>query len=160
MVIVACGGAGFSMAMYYKHQLASIKQLIKTLEYIYCELEFRLTPLPELCQKAAACACGGIKDTFQALSEELCSQMAPDVKTCMTAALSRVRLPEKTEEIMLELGTTLGQFDLSGQLQGLDAVLADSRSIAAQLETERPQRVRSYQTLGLCAGAVLAILLV
>ena len=159
-MIVACGGAGFSMAIQYKRQLASLKQLIKTLEYIRCELEFRLTPLPELCQKAAAYATGGIKEAFQALSEELCSQMAPDAQSCMAAVLNRVRLPEKTAEVMLELGRTLGQFDLNGQLLGLDAVLADCRSVAAQLEEEKPQRVRSYQTLGLCAGAVLAILLV
>ena len=52
----------------------------------------------------------------------------------------------------------MGQFDLSGQLKGFEAVNKDCLRELTDLENNRTQRTRSYQTLGLCAGAALAIL--
>ena len=56
------------------------------------------------------------------------------------------------------LGASLGRFDLQGQLQGIESVRAQCRKDLAELEDNRDQRLRSYQTLGLCAGCALAIL--
>ena len=58
------------------------------------------------------------------------------------------------------LGQTLGRFDLPGQLKGIKAVQESCRRELARLERNRDARLRSYQTLGLCAGAALVILLV
>ena len=58
------------------------------------------------------------------------------------------------------LGQTLGNFDLPGQLQGLKSSQDVCRRELARLEHNRDARLRSYQTLGLCAGAALVILFV
>ena len=58
------------------------------------------------------------------------------------------------------LGTSLGRFDLTGQLNGLEQVRSHCRRELEALAGNRDQRVRGYQTLGICAGAALAILFV
>ena len=54
----------------------------------------------------------------------------------------------------------IGRFDLEGQLQGLESVRVYCRDQLDNLAKDRDVRLRSYQTLGLCAGAALAILFV
>ena len=125
------------------------------------ELEFRLTPLPELCRKTAMQLNGSLKAVFLAFIQELESQIAPDASFCMQAALKKVPdLPKAAVEYLGLLGATLGQFDLQGQLRGLEALHTRCASTLSQMEAMRSQRIRSYQTLGLCAGAALAILFI
>ena len=72
------------------------------------------------------------------------------VWTCGAAELRR---------LLTELGATLGRFDLPGQLRGLDAAIRSAEESLRRLREGAPERRRSYQTLGLCTGAAVAILL-
>ena len=47
-----------------------------------------------------------------------------------------------------------------GQILGLEAVRSHCRSELDALSANQDERLRSYQTLGLCTGAALAILFV
>lgn len=160
-IVVSCGGFGFSVAAAQLREEKTLRQLIAALDYMECELQYRLTPLPELCRQAGADARGCIREVFLGLAGELEAQIAPDVASCMDAALARVRdLPAHTRESLQLLGQTLGRFDLPGQLKGLDAVRFACRRRLEELTTNKEPRLRSYQTLGLCAGAALAILFI
>lgn len=161
LVIMGCGGVGFTMAASYRREERSLRMLLRALEYMTCELQFRLTPLPELCRQAGR-ECGGpAGQVLTALSKELESQISPDVDSCMYAALSKLEgVPHSTAEALGLLGKCLGRFDLNGQLQGLEQVRAHCRRELTALESGRDQRIRGYQTLGVCAGAALAILFV
>jgi hypothetical protein len=52
----------------------------------------------------------------------------------------------------------LGIFDLPGQLKGLEEAQQVCQRALEQLEKGQAARLRSYQTLALCAGAALTIL--
>ena len=159
MIIAGCGGLGFLLAWNYNRELVSLRQLIRALQYMESELEYKLTPLAELCTNTAAELVGNVKAVYQAFAQELENQIAPDAAFCMNAALQNIPdIPRKTAEYLESLGQCLGKFDLEGQLRGLEAVRNDCAATVAQMESMRPQRVRNYQTLGLCAGAALAIL--
>jgi stage III sporulation protein AB len=69
-------------------------------------------------------------------------------------------LPEKTHCCLISLGRTLGKFDLQGQMKGMDTVIAECERELSKLQNNKEERLRSYQTLGLCAGAGLAILFI
>ena len=85
--------------------------------------------------------------------------MAPDVACCLTAALAKCDgIPERTRSLLGRLEITLGYFGLEEQIVGLEQLLTEGESLRQQLEQNRPQRLRGYQTLALCAGAALAIL--
>ena len=161
LVVAACGGFGFLMASAYKREEKNLRQLAYLMEYMSCELEYRLTPLPELCARAAEQADQQIKTVFSCIAEELEGQALPDVAHCMTAALLKTpQLPPLTREPFMQMGVSLGQFDLSGQLKGLKTVETFCQRELDKLSQHREERLRSYQTLGLCAGAALAILFI
>ena len=161
LVVVGCSGVGFTMAANYRREEWTLRALIRALDYMTCELQYRLTPLPELCRQAGKESGTPAGKALINLAQELESQISPDADSCMYAALSRMTdLPAATDEALRLLGSCLGRFDLNGQLQGLEQVRLHCRGALAALEAGRDQRVRGYQTLGVCAGAALAILLV
>lgn len=161
LVVIACGGFGFMMAAAYKREENNLHQLARILEYMSWELECRLTPLPELCKKASEQANHGMRTIFVNLAQALEEQVFPDVENCMTAALSKSsQLTPLTREACVQMGVSLGQFDLSGQLKGIKTVEMYCKQELDKLAQHREQRLRSYQTLGLCAGAALAIIFI
>ena len=161
LVMAGCGCVGFTMAAAYKREEWALRSLISALDYMACELQFRLTPLPQLCRQAGRESRGVVGQALTELAVELENQISPDADSCMYAALSRVeRMPEQTSQAMQMLGKCLGRFDLNGQLSGLEQVRAHCRRCLAEMDAGRDQRIRGYQTLGVCAGAALAILFV
>lgn len=138
-----------------------LESLCCLLEYMECELRYRLTPLPALCAATAGQASGALKDLFLILTQELENQISPDAGSCMHAALSRCRgLPQQVVQCLQELGKTLGMFDIDGQIKGLEATQQTCRRNLQFLRQNKDNRLRSYQTLGLCAGAAIVILFI
>lgn len=160
-VIGSCGAFGFSLAATHRREEKCLRQLIAVLDYMACELQYRLTPLPSLCRQAAAESSGVIRNIFSGFTEELEDQISPDVSKCMQVSLRRIKdVPPITGECLCVLGQSLGRFDLEGQIRGLESVRQICRNKLEGLEANKDVRLRSYQTLGLCAGAALAILLI
>lgn len=161
MILVSCAGFGLKITATHKAEERALSCLVNALDYMECELQYRLTPLPVLCRQAAAESKGTIREVFSRLSQELEDQVSPDVCSCMNAALSQCAgLPKSVRECLNQLGASLGRFDLHGQLRGLEAVRASCRSKLKYICDNKDVRRRSYQTLGICAGAALAILLI
>ena len=160
LIVLACGGCGFSMAASHLTQERTVRALIAALEFMESDLRYRLTPLPELCNCAGNMIRGQIGDVFLKVSQRLQQQTAPDVAVCMAAAVADSELDGAVRKHLLTLGETLGRFDLDGQLRGIEAVQSECRRTLEKLYNHRESRLRSYQTLGLCAGAALAILLI
>lgn len=161
LVLFGCSLAGFSMCAAYRREEQQLRQLLSALDYMVCELQYRVTPLPELCRQAGMLRDGPVGQLFTNLAAELDAQVSPDVQCCLAAAAARSgSLSRRMEEAICILGSSLGRFDLQGQLQGLESVRSYCRAELEQMAEGRDTRLRSYQTLGLCAGAALAILLV
>ena len=161
LIIASCGGLGFSMATARRKEEALLRNLISALDYMQCELQYRLTPLPDLCRLVGKEQKGSIGIFFRNLSLELENQISPDVSSCVRAALAQMNpFPESTKKAIDMLGQLLGRFDAQGQLRGLEQVRQYCRETVDRLSENKEVRLRSYQTLGLCAGAALAILFV
>ena len=161
LIISGCGGLGFKISSAQVRQECSLRNLIGILDYMACELQYRLTPLPTLCRQVAAEADGVLQNVFLALTHELEDQISPDADRCMTAALSKIKnIPPITADALQMLGRSLGRFDLDGQLKGLEGVRQACRRSLESLNNNRDVRLRSYKTLGLCAGAAIAILFI
>lgn len=160
-VVVSCGSLGLKIVYQHIKEEKTLQQLISVLDFMECELLYRLTPLPSLCRQAA-CECNGIlQQIFYALATELEDQISPDVERCMNAALCTVKdIPKLSHEALAHLGRAFGRFDMDGQLKALEAVRQDCRRNLENLNINRDARLRSYQTLGLCAGAAIVILFI
>ena len=161
LIMSGCASVGFAMAGTYRREERMLRQLTAALDYMACELQYRMTPLPELCSQAAGEYSGSVGQVLGRLSWELSRRSSPDVEGCMKTALAEVgSIPGKTREAFRILGASLGRFDLDGQLKGLENVRSCCRRELDRLSCDREERLRSYQTLGICTGAALAILFV
>lgn len=161
MIVLGCGSVGFKMAAGYLREERFLKQLITVLDFMECELQYRLTPLPELCKLAASQCSGSLSALFMTLKEELEAQISPDVERCMSAAISAHKdLPGISQSILEMFGRTLGRFDLKGQLKGISDIRSECQINLDRLVDHKDNRLRSYRTLAICAGAALAILLI
>lgn len=161
LVVMGTGGFGFLIAASYRREEKLLRQLLNALDYMQCELQYHLTPLPDLCRQVAASTAGVIRLVFANLAAKLEDQITPDVEKCMVGVLTGLRdMPKLTRESLDLLGRSLGRFDLDGQLRGLESVRQVCRHGLDTLEQNAAIRNRSYQTLGLCAGAALAILFI
>lgn len=161
MIVLGCGSCGFALAASHRRQEQELRQFIGALDYMQCELQYRLTPLPDLCRQTAAQRSGSLRALFCRLAQELEDQIAPDVVQCMNAAIANCSgLSDCVSHIAGDLGRTLGRFDLDGQLIGLENARRECRRALEGLTDNRDNRLRCYQTLGLCVGAALAILFI
>lgn len=161
MIICGCGGVGFFMARQYRSELTALKQLIHVLDFIKNDLQYRQSPLPELCRHGATQSIGSVSKIFESLAGQLEANVSFNATECMLVALSlHENVPKRLQFYLKQLGNSLGYFDVNGQIQGITAVREDCAMELAELESQKVHRIRNYQTLGLCAGAALAILLI
>lgn len=161
LIVLGCGGFGFLFSIMHRKEVRYLRSTLSALLFLECELQYRLTPLSELCRKTAQICEGSLSKVFIALAEELEYQISPEVQSCMAAAIGRTKdLPDQTKKVLLLLGRELGHFDLGGQIKGLNAIQKEVQRLLAQSTDNQDLRLRSYQTLGICVGAALAILFV
>ena len=160
-IIIGCGGFGFSVAAAHRQDERTLRQFVSALDYMECDLQYHMTPLPDLCRKAAAESSGCLRNIFGELADSLDMQISPDVGSCMRTVMRQCHNPPpQTAYHLLLLGSSLGRFDLKGQLHGLESVRSSCRKALEEMGRDRESRLRCYQTLGLCGGAALIILLI
>ena len=159
LIIASCGMFGFMRGINLKREIKALHDLVGILNFMECELNFKLTPLPKLCRD---CASHGqsLDNLFLTLADELENQIAPDVSTCMKASIGKCGYQSSALlPFLLELGHSFGKFDLQGQLTGIKTVRQSCEKELEVLDSGKLLRIRNYQTLGICAGAALAIIL-
>ena len=161
LIIAGCGCVGFAIAAAYLREERELRKLITALDYMACELQYRLTPLPDLCRQAGRECTGIVGRILTELALELECGLKPEVGDCVIEALCKVgEIPRRVRDAFLLLGSSLGRFDVEGQMKGLEMARTSCRRELEMMENGRDNRLRSYQTLGICAGAALAILFV
>ena len=161
LVVGSCSAAGFQTAARHRWETGLLKQIITAMDYMECQLQYRQTPLPELCAEVSGKTSGVLREIFKSLSLELEKCEASSAEKCMRAVLGKLeKLPQSVREILHSFGSTMGMFDLEGQVNGLKAV---KRLCHKELDVcceNQEERIRSYKTLGICAGAGLVILFI
>lgn len=160
LIVGGCGGFGICLGTSVRREIRELEGLLRGLELMENQLQYRLTPLPELCRMAGKEASGTVGRVFFLLSRELDRQTAPEAAGCMQAALEKCPgLSPELGRALARLGRDLGRFDLPGQLRGLERARERCHGLLENIRKNRGARLGEYRTLALCAGAALAILL-
>lgn len=160
LILGGCSSIGWLIAAAHLREERYLCRLISILEFMTCELQYKLTPLPQLCTMAAIDQGAALSEVFNDLAVELEAQISPDAERCMGSVLVKHSgLPKNTVYALQQLGASLGKFDLQGQIKGIGAVIAECRRRLDSLTRNKESRLRSYRTLGICAGAAIVILL-
>lgn len=158
MVLMGAAGTGGSMALAVYRSNVLLRQLLAAMELLHSELSFRRTPLPEAMEALAHASQGAVAAFFQAMAQDLALRQERSVAVIMRKNLMRSSFTPQARRILQQLGNGLGQYDLDSQLRAVS--LAEKR-LQERLDEARAQqagRIRSYCTLGVCAGLAIAIL--
>ena len=160
LIISGCGYFGFSMAGNYKKQQFEINQLHIALSYMLRELSCRHTDLPKLFMDASNQIEGAVCQVLSDVAKRLLENQAEEASVCFAEAIyDKPKLQPQTQQLLREIGTDIGKFDLEGQISSLQRSCDQCQLLMTKLSDEREMRTRNYQTLSLCAGVALAILL-
>ena len=118
--------------------------------------------LPELLERLSRQADPPADGLFAGCREGLSSLGERSLAELWKAGVRQPALLLEAEELALldGLGQVLGSYDGEGQLAALAQTCAALERALAEARSERKRMGRVYQTLGLAAGAFLAILLV
>ena len=159
-VVVGCAGFGFLVAGSARYHTCLLQQLLRVLNTMECELQYRMPTLPDLGRISAEACSGRLRSAFLDFSDSLDTCTEVNVSQCMLKAVGKTPFPKEIERLLLILGDSLGRFELEGQLRGIAFVRKTCEHMLNNSMSNQSVRLRSYQTLAVCAGAALAILLV
>ena len=161
LILTGCGTCGIYLAGTIRQEERMLRELTRLLQLIESELEYRLTPVPELLDCAQRDTKGVFQRMFSEMKRELERKISPNVFQCMQSVINRYpSIPEKVRHHLLHLSRSLGRYDLEGQLRGLRAIGAACNEELTFLRNSRENRIRSYCTLGFCSGTALVILFI
>lgn len=159
-IVAACSGFGFQAGADYRRRMKYLQDFLDALDEMMRQLNQSLLPLPELVQKASSLGSGGLYDTMGSFSQALAQQLSSDTASCMYLALERGGIEDASaRRLMMQLGRSLGRFDLPGQLKGLETLHGQAQRALEHMQQEKTGLVRSYRTLGVFGGMALAVLL-
>ncbi len=144
----------------YRLEVKYLKEFMQVMDMMESELQYRLSPLPELCAMAGNICTGGLRRFFLAISSELCKQVVLNPEMCIHSILESVKLTPRAAEMAALFGRSLGRYDAEGQLKGIRFVRSETKRTLDALLQNQDVRLRSYQTLGVCAGAAIVILFI
>lgn len=137
--------------------------LIDALLRIRHELQYRLTPLPEIFAALGGSRNREIAEFFSRLAALLSSAQTCTVGYACRQALAQTRglsLSSAARGTILSLFDSLGRYDLEGSVQALDLALSRLREEVKALQNSAAARCRTYLTLGVCTGLAAAVILI
>lgn len=161
MILVGCGYAGFLLAASYRKETDSLTSFIEMLNYFECELQYRSPPISDMFSDFSETRKDLMGRFSKTLAVEIESQVCPNVKECVRAALQKhENMPKETACFLIKFGTTLGKFNADGQLLEIRSLKSVVQQKLEFLLSNQDWKTRNYKTLGLCAGAAIAILFI
>ncbi len=160
-ILAACSTMGFSMAAAYRRQERGLQELIRAIEYMENELQYRMTALPELIKAASEQCTGVLGEVLLTIGRKLEDLEAENVSGVVAVVLDQSdKLSTVVKENIICLSQSLGKFDLAGQLSDLRSAKEFCRRDLEGVISHKEERIRIYKVLGLSAGAALVILFI
>ncbi|MBO5867675.1 MAG: stage III sporulation protein AB [Oscillospiraceae bacterium] len=160
-IVIGSGFIGLAHTYHHKKTVNLLKQVISAVDYMERELKYRHPPVPELFSSAAEHISGTIGELLKHVAIETELRFHQDVRTCFDIVMEKsFHLPDIIVCACQLIGSAIGEFDISGQIENLNNVHSECLTMQDKLTEEQDIRMRSFQTLALCCGAAVAILLI
>lgn len=163
-LLLFCGSTaiGLGAAGALRKRTQALSSFLGGLTIMEAELQFHLTPMPDLLEKLAREA-GGAAGAFFALCRKGLGHLedTPLSLIWQEALQSRAgMLTEGDREVLEQLGAILGRYDLEGQLSAIGAAKQRLEECRRQAETRQTTLGRMYSVLGMTAGIMSVLLLI
>ena len=162
LVTVSASLVGFGFARGVRRQCAQLEGLLWALDFMQAELSARLTPLPQLFSMLASCRQRDVAAFFEAAGRALSVPPGCTVPVSFKRGFQAspgLSPGQDTVQALYGLAQGLGRFDLESQLGAIERAKGSITSVLLQLQAQKRARCRSYETIGICAGLALAVIL-
>ncbi len=159
MLLLFCGaaGTGLSAAAAVRRTVRQLEQVQYSLEMMRCEIGCGMTPAAKLFAILGEACTGGVGRFYTSLGQAVASG-----RTIAAGAAENRKhlssLPEGAWQSLQELFASFGRFDQQAQLRLIDLADGQIHSLLQQLSGQKRQRCRCYETLGICTGIALVLL--
>lgn len=163
LVIFSASLAGFGLARSVRTVCAQLEGLIWALDFMKSEMSARLTPLPQLFSMLGACREKSVAAFFTEAGRALSAPPGCTVPVSFKRGAqnaSALCVPGECMQSLYALSMSLGRFELESQLAAIERAKAEMTAALLRLQAEKRARCRSYETIGVCAGLALAVILV
>ena len=163
LILTASSAMGLGLARTVRRQQAQTLAFIDAVLRIRHELQYRLTPLPDVFLALQESREAAVAAFFSGLAGSLSAADTCTVGYACRQALRRTEglcIPAGVRTALMSLFDTLGKYDLDGNLQALDLALGRLREEARQLQGSAAARCKTYVTLGVCTGLAVAVILI
>lgn len=160
---VVCSSAwvGFASARRLRRSGRELEGLRAALEQMDGELRCSEPTYAAVCARLSETASGAVARFFSALAADAsASDFEPIGATRRAVEQSGLDLPPAAFLALEQLFDGFGRFDLAGQLRQLALAREALSHQAVRLREQTEAKCRSYEVLGLCAGAAVLILVV
>ena len=144
-----------------KAEIDCLAELCRGLELIRAELGSRLTPMPELMRLLEGQCAGEVGNFFRTVGRALPLLEEKDFSTLWSLAADEVLrcLGQRELDIVKKVGTVLGKYELSEQLNVIGSCLRELKAMEEKLREAYPQSRRLFFGLSAAAGGFIIILL-
>ena len=161
LLLAASAAMGFGAAGALRRHEQVLERLIRTLEGMGRELTGRLPPLPDLLERASEESEGAVRTFFRLCGESLRRRKERPFGMLWRQALEAAQLPLEEDELALlaDLGDVLGRYDGASQGRALRETAQRLEEKLARAREKNGRMGKVYGTLGVTAGAFLAIVL-
>lgn len=158
VIITAAGSVGFRISAQLKSKCRLLETLLRLLGMMKQEICVYATPLAQVFGLLATASDGILERVFSATAKEMNRQPWSTPHRAMTQALEHER-EELLNQVLLPLCMQLGKYDWDAQRLAVEAAEQQTLALLHQLEQERSLKSKTYQTLGICAGLAVSVLL-
>lgn len=162
LLLIGSGGLGVAAVAYLQSRVDCLRAFSAAVGLMGKELDFRLTPLPDLFLLMAERTAAPVSNFFETCRKGVLTDLGVGgLSQIWSSALRTNHLPLHLEEIQtLEtLGIALGRYDADNQRRILEYTGEELRLHLRKAEAERLNMGRVYGTLCLSAGALMMIVL-
>lgn len=144
----------------YRKEVQMLQQIDRMISNICCDLQFRMAPLPQLIRTETGVLHPQLKKLYLSFAEELEAQISPNALCCLDKAfIHHPDVPDNVKSIIIEMGRAFGRFDLDGQIKSLAAVKIDCERALDKLLQREAGYMKCCKAYSLCAGVLLALIL-
>ena len=158
-IVLSAFSAGVRISGGLKSRCNDLRRFLNALQVFENEISFAATPLPEAFAAMAETLQGRGKEIIAFVSAQMRTQRWTTPRTATERALER--FPDsQIGEVLLELSSNLGKYDLPAQLHGIEQARQRVKALLCTVEEERLVKSKTYRTLCICAGLATAILLI
>ncbi|OOB77663.1 MAG: hypothetical protein BEN19_01565 [Epulopiscium sp. Nuni2H_MBin003] len=164
LILSSCTLAGFLYDNYENKRILQLEELIKGLEILKSEIDYKLTPLIYALEEVADITGFGVDKLFNIFAYKLAQKDEVNTmkmwKQSIVEVSGSLHLKEDDYKILESFGSVAGHIDRELQKNNIDWVISKLRRKADEATIRYEKQSKLYKGIGILVGLSIVIVLI